>query len=972
MSINIKEIFKSDLDPNSINWWAKDKIDKLNFNFSQLVNGGVPGPIGLEGTDGVTGNRGVQGLNGDQGSTGIEGTAGLPGLATWVINSSDGVNNITLLPNRMPSPEFAPVGIMIGKNYASTTTEPSNPSSLGNYNNRLPYDDAGSTVAVFYGNDDRSNFGLDSDSDLVFGDHNFNNDVLNIGRALEATEVGSRWLHTVTSLKDTIHSLHIGNQENQNTPILSAIEFSTSLFKVDKPTVFDLPDSVNPLEVDMHTLKYGLNPAANQVIVATDDVGSVIWKSKYEVFGALPIGSIISVSELEFNNTNFHLIDTLQVDADSGLLLNVYGRGRLNTQFEGWYLCNGQTWEKDGIISFEVSNLNKFTFTIESNGADQESVPSGTSPLIVIGGAAVNFDATYNTGNNSYNTSGSLLEDAGTSVTLATGSGKVNSMVHLVNLGEPSLDWKTAEGAAVTVYDIVLSEPRDNYEAACSAPSQTYQWTGDQITDWGASYLPTGTLYLNGSTAPINKWYADDEFARELYGTSWGATNQIEDCPVSTNLDYQASCLNLNWNSTPQDGQPYLLNTTSLSDATTIKDTNGNNGTAGWYRETSQTGTVWYRVFWNGTSVTYRTAENYIHYGGLLETTTIVGGLACKTLVNFIYNEIYYANNTVQSYNTSSLPLVAWLYNNSEQLLVNQGWATTSSGNPLGRFGLIPIADQTIPNSNSTTYKSVVETATGSTTNNSFAGIVQTSSILSSPGSCLPDPVPTYSNTVQSGTAFRNNCSSGYIGSLVNYTVSAGTHTSTISQAAADQLAINNVANNKQTYANTHGSCSYYINEFEPSCFVSGSKVKVYTENGFVDINIEDVQIGDKVLGRDNVLNTVLEYDRPLLSNRKLYDINKNNDYFVSEEHPMLTKKGWKSLKPEYIQKNEIEIWEELFEGREDILLSIGDEMVMYDGTFTVINSLDLKVADPLTQLYNFNLDGDNTYIVNNYVVHNT
>lgn len=965
MSINIKEIFKSDLDPNSINWWAKDKIDKLNFNFGQLVNGGVPGPIGLEGTDGVTGNRGVQGLNGDQGSTGIEGTAGLPGLATWVINSSDGVNNITLLPNRMPSPEFAPVGIMIGKNYASTTTEPSNASSLGNYNNRLPYDDAGSTVAVFYGNDDRSNFGLDADSDLVFGDHNFNNDVLNIGRALEATEVGSRWLHTVTSLKDTIHSLHIGNQENQNTPIPSAIEFSTSLFKVDKPTTFASP------EVNMKTLKYGLNAAANQVIVATDAVGSVIWKSKYEVFGALPIGSIISVSELEFNNTNFHLIDTLQVDADSGLLLNVYGRGRLNTQFEGWYLCNGQTWEKDGIISFEVSNLNKFTFTMESNGADQESVPSGTSPLIVIGGAAVNFDATYNTGNNSYNTSGSLLEDAGTSVTLDTGSGKVNSMVHLVNLGEPSLDWKTAEGTAVIPQDIQLSEPGNTYQIACSATQQTYQWAGPPITDWHAFGLPSGTLYLNGSTAPL-QWYAKDGYAREWLGQSWSYGNGTNSCPVSTNLDYQASCLNLNWNSTPQDGQPYLLNTSSLSNATTIKDTNGNNGTAGWYRETTQTGTVWYRVFWNGTSVTYRTAENYIHYGGLLETTTVVGGLACKTLVNFIYNEIYYANNNVQSYNTSSLPLVAWLYNNSEQLLVNQGWAMTSSGNPRGRFGLIPIADQTIPNSNSTTYKSVVETATGSTTYNSFAGIVQTSSILSSPGNCLPDPVPTYSNTVQSGIAFRNNCPSGYMGTLVNYTVSAGTHTSIISQAAADQLAINNVDNNKQTYANTHGSCNLLINEFEPSCFVAGSKVKVYTENGIVDVNIEDVLIGDKVLGRNNVLNTVLEYDRPLLSNRKLYDINKNNDYFVSEEHPMLTKKGWKSLKPDYIQKYEIEIWEELFEGRDDVQLVVGDEMVMYDGTFTVINSLDVKEADFYTQLYNFNLDGDNTYVVNNYVVHNT
>ena len=389
MSINIKEIFKSDLDPNSINWWAKDKIDKLNFNFGQLVNGGAPGPIGLEGTDGITGYRGVQGATGDQGSTGFQGTDGFPGLSTWIVNSSDDADNLTILPNRMPSPEYTAVGIIIGKNYASESQEPIIIDSLGDYNNRLPYAD-GSTPAVFYGNNDRSSFGLDADSNKVFGDHYYNNGVLNIGRVLEVTET-DRVLISQYSLKDTIHSLHIGKEENQITPIPSAIEFSTSLLKVDKPTVFDLPDSVNPLEVDMHTLKYGLNPAENQVIIATDDVGSVIWKSKYEVFGALPIGSIISVSELEFDNTNFHINDTIQVDAASGLLLNVYGRGRVNGQFEGWYLCNGQTWEKDGIISFEVSNLNKFTFEIDSNGADQESVPLGTSPPIVIGGAAVNL-----------------------------------------------------------------------------------------------------------------------------------------------------------------------------------------------------------------------------------------------------------------------------------------------------------------------------------------------------------------------------------------------------------------------------------------------------------------------------------------------------------------------------------------------------------------------------------------------------
>ena len=30
MKINIKELFKSDLDPNSVSWWSTDKIDKIN------------------------------------------------------------------------------------------------------------------------------------------------------------------------------------------------------------------------------------------------------------------------------------------------------------------------------------------------------------------------------------------------------------------------------------------------------------------------------------------------------------------------------------------------------------------------------------------------------------------------------------------------------------------------------------------------------------------------------------------------------------------------------------------------------------------------------------------------------------------------------------------------------------------------------------------------------------------------------
>ena len=58
MNIRIKELFKSDLDPNSNEWWSKDKIDKINFNFRLMKNGGPLGPDGIEGPNGEDGDKG--------------------------------------------------------------------------------------------------------------------------------------------------------------------------------------------------------------------------------------------------------------------------------------------------------------------------------------------------------------------------------------------------------------------------------------------------------------------------------------------------------------------------------------------------------------------------------------------------------------------------------------------------------------------------------------------------------------------------------------------------------------------------------------------------------------------------------------------------------------------------------------------------------------------------------------------------
>ncbi|WP_099711038.1 DUF5977 domain-containing protein [Flavobacterium sp. 9] len=79
----------------------------------------------------------------------------------------------------------------------------------------------------------------------------------------------------------------------------------------------------------------------------------------------------------------------------------------------------------------------------------------------------------------------------------------------------------------------------------------------------------------------------------------------------------------------------------------------------------------------------------------------------------------------------------------------------------------------------------------------------------------------TFSSIAKSGTFTRNNCTGGTVGSVENYTVAAGSYTSTVSQAAADALAQTAVNNNGQSYANSVGRC----------LFKSVAKSKTLTKN---------------------------------------------------------------------------------------------------------------------------------------------
>lgn len=78
-----------------------------------------------------------------------------------------------------------------------------------------------------------------------------------------------------------------------------------------------------------------------------------------------------------------------------------------------------------------------------------------------------------------------------------------------------------------------------------------------------------------------------------------------------------------------------------------------------------------------------------------------------------------------------------------------------------------------------------------------------------------------FTNTAQSRSIARNNCSAGLVGTSVTYTVAAGQYNSSISQADANQQAINEIDLNGQSFANNpaNGATCVYGNDLQSGPF---------------------------------------------------------------------------------------------------------------------------------------------------------
>ena len=427
MNIRIKELFKSDLDPNSNEWWSKDKIDKINFNFRLMKNGGPLGPDGIEGPNGEDGDKGEMGSQGTEGLIGPQGTIGPESSGTW--KSKD----IIYLDGSKPTQkiiypsvsENGTVTLAVGATahldindelispyYSELSTEPISASKSGTLNiiteaaiGSHPNDIASSKDSITLAEDknlEKSyNIGL-----KIEEDNNIEFPVLTFNPHSSAENLPNKF-----AIKFDRDNRFYFDGTSQN--VLGAASVIPYELNVDAT----VPGKV--IEFKVGEIKYSNHsPSLNKLLRSYDTQGRVEWEDVFNMFQVFPVGSIIRIPKDDFfTDVNFNLLDAetgpMEIIGSNQSIRTNFGSGKTTGLYAGWYLCNGETWGDGGIVEYETPNLNGFEWNI----TNIPGITSGISNMVTGGSLA-----TYN---------GNILFTGGISTLGLDGSGlNTNVIAH--------------------------------------------------------------------------------------------------------------------------------------------------------------------------------------------------------------------------------------------------------------------------------------------------------------------------------------------------------------------------------------------------------------------------------------------------------------------------------------------------------------------------------------------------------------
>ena len=183
---------------------------------------------------------------------------------------------------------------------------------------------------------------------------------------------------------------------------------------------------------------------------------------------------------------------------------------------------------------------------------------------------------------------------------------------------------------------------------------------------------------------------------------------------------------------------------------------------------------------------------------------------------------------------------------------------------------------------------------------------------------------------------------------------------------------------------NTYMVEGFVVHNCGSSCFLINSLVRMADGT---DKLIQDVQIGDLVLGAFGEVNPVIAFNRPVLGPRPMFKINK--EHTTTDDHGHILPDGrigalnLANALEEYSEAGQSRIQKVIVDGHlEDwqvpgianadldiiVEMSVGDQVLKITGAETIqqIDQVDLPYD---TVLYNFVVGGSHTYYVDGYCV---
>lgn len=714
MPIDIKEIFKSDLDPNSNLWWSKDKTDKINHNFKQLISGGMVGPMGAQGSFGISGYMGAQGLEGSQGPLGDQGSQGAIGESTWVIAEGTVSNPIAtradhIFPSKQQPIEYAPSTMRVGKSPIGEQPESyyGDVLSIHSPATGAPYTDRVNLKLTTYSLDDSGRM----TNNLVNSEHRlFKDSGLLIYEEGRIRNGNPNFIREVKiNSGDTYYLYNPANQTLNSTIELTTQDIRIkNKLKFNKDVYANADLSYNPTSVDV----------SDRVLVSTDSSGKVKWEPKNSVIpGYLP-GMIISIPEWAFNG-NFETQNSYTQEGNEAIRFE-FGRGLIGSQYEGWYICNGKKWNtSNGINEFLVPNMHLVELDVNTSSGNQPVV-SEVENSSIMGGWPTTMTAEYLAGgkyNVELNPTYTIpdINNKGETFIIKDnthGEFKVSKMIHIVKLPFKSLAWEETTAAPVTLTNITLTEGGDglsDWEDACTGGTNSYKWSGPaNFSYWatftsqyklynsvGNAYAPSGWYGMSGQG--VRWWDQDDEEFKDPNDPTYGHRNCPTWSPIT--LIYNAAVSGVNDNVFAQYSIGIEMNNANWENATAIRiNLNGTitQPSAGWWRS-AQNNVLKSRRYWDGTQFLGESIiESYVDEISTSNTVYRVvkaagASNACSIASTHLDTRIYVARNNAP---TGWLDVGSISSTEPITFYAPVGWIPSGS---TGEEPLVKIKNQTAP-----------------------------------------------------------------------------------------------------------------------------------------------------------------------------------------------------------------------------------------------------------------------------------